>query len=450
MAFGTRASRRLCCGTLLLFLTGCSMFGSSAPMLPSGGLVVGDEPRAVEVGAAILAHGGNAADAAAATYFMLSVTYPVAAGLGGGGICIVHDSAHAKTETINFLAREAGRGGEYAVPGNASGFSLLQSAYGRLPWQRVVSPAEGAAATGFAMSQALAARLATSEDVIRLDAGLAAEFLDESGHLKTAGSLLASPSLSQTLAQIRILGPDGFYRGPVASGIVAYSDAEGGGITVAGLSAYKPQVGAPTAAHIGDQIVYLPPSNIGAGKFAGGLLSRLVDAQGQIIGKGNLSAAVASATKASMDAYGIASLPRDLGATGFAIEDSDGLAVSCAVTMNGPFGSGHTAKGTGVALASAPDKGETGLAAAFLTPAIATAGDRISLAGAGAGGPNGTAGIALVLLKLAGGENMTSPGAIRSTGIAPFDTVNIIVCQSGTCATVPDPGANGLGASGGS
>jgi gamma-glutamyltranspeptidase/glutathione hydrolase len=423
------------------------MLGESGGTLPGAGLVVGDEPDAVAAGAVVLAHGGNAADAAAATYFALSVTYPVAAALGGGGLCIVHDSARSKTEAFDFLAREASHGGPYAVPGNVSGFFLLQASYGRLPWQRVVSPAEGMAAAGFDISQALATRLAASQDVIRLDAGLAAEFLDEGGHVRPAGTLAVAPALAQSLSMIREFGPTGFYRGRIASAIVSYSEGQGGSIGNDDLASYTPRRGPPAITRVGNETVYLPASRTGAGRFAAALLSHLVDVTGQPKSAGNLIAPVASATKASLDAFGIESLPRDLGATGFAVEDPDGLAVACAVTMNGPFGSGHTAGGTGVTLAAAPDQGKAGLAAAFLTPVVAETDGKVSLAGAGAGGPNGTAGIALALLKLAGGEDVTRPGILHSTGIAPYDTVNVIACQNGSCAAVPDPGAHGLGAS---
>lgn len=153
-------TRRLIAVVATLFLSGCSIFGNSDQVAAGGGFVVADDPQAAEVGAGILEHGGNAADAAAATYLALSVTYPVAAGLGGGGVCGVH--AQQVNETFDFESGEARGGGSYAVPGNVSGFARLQALYGRLPWQRVVSPAESLAAAGFHISQALADRLATS------------------------------------------------------------------------------------------------------------------------------------------------------------------------------------------------------------------------------------------------------------------------------------------------
>jgi len=419
------SSRLLAGVTALVYLTGCSLFA----------------------GVAVLAQGGSAADAATAIFFALSVTYPVAAGIGGGGICVVHDPARTRDETFDFLARNAARGGDYAVPGSVGGFAMLQSAYGRLPWQRVVAPAEGFAAAGFRISHALATRLEQSQDVIRLDAGLAAEFLDESGRVKPPNTLVISPTLAQTLSAIRSLGPNGFYRGPVADKIVAYSTAQGGTISAGELEAFAPGRSATRLIKVGGEMAYLPSENTGAGRFAGALLSHLVDGQGNIVSGDNFASTVATATKTTLDTFGIASLPRDLGATGFAATDSSGQAVACAVSMNGPFGSGHTAEGTGVTLAHAPGSGQAAVTAEFLTPVVALSGSDLSLVGAGAGGPNGAAAIAYALLKIARGEDITQPGALHSTGIAPYDTVNVIACQSGSCSAVPDPGAFGLGAS---
>jgi len=139
-----------------------------------------------------------------------------------------------------------------------------------------------------------------------------------------------------------------------------------------------------------------------------------------------------------------------MGASGFAASDANGQAVACAVTMNGPFGSGHTAAATGVTLARAPSSGDAGLAAAFLAPALARNGAALALAGAGAGGPNGTAAMVYALLKLARGADVMPPGQLHSTGIEPYETVNVIACREDTCAAIPDPGAHGMGAAGGS
>lgn len=440
-------SRRALAVAASALLASCSVLDGS-PGRPPSGEVVGDEPLAVEAGANILAHGGNAADAAAATYFALAVTYPVAAGLGGGGICIVYNSTSEKAEEFDFLPREAAGGGPYAIPGNVAGFALLQSADGRLPWQRIVSPAESLAGAGFSISQALEARLQTNQDNIRLDAELAREFLDEAGSLKQAGSVVDAPALAQSLSRIREQGADELYRGALADEIAAYARAQGGDITASELASYRAERNSPSQVPVDGTTAFVPSDNTGAGRYARALLARLVDAQGQITDAGSNGAGVAAATRAALDAFKIASLPRDLGATGFAAIDPSGQAVSCAVSMNGPFGSGRTAGNSGVVLASAPKSGSTGLAPAFLTPAIAMSGGAVTLAGAGAGGPNGTAMIVRALLAAASGRDGTEPGVLGTTGLEPFETANVIACESGTCTAIADRKAFGLGAAG--
>jgi gamma-glutamyltranspeptidase/glutathione hydrolase len=153
-----------------------------------------------------------------------------------------------------------------------------------------------------------------------------------------------------------------------------------------------------------------------------------------------------NAARQALAGFGVGALPRDLGSTGFAAVDSNGQAASCAVTMNGPFGSGRTATGTGVVLAQTPSS-TAGLASAFLTPVIAVSGGQVALAGAGAGGPNGTAAALYAVLEAAGGRELGKRGDLRGTGAAPFDTVNMISCEGPVCVALTDPGAHGLGAS---
>jgi gamma-glutamyltranspeptidase/glutathione hydrolase len=447
-------SRVLACLASLL-LCACSVdLGGSIGLGGGGGartgsLIVGDEPLAVRSGAAILSQGGSAVDAVTATYFVLAVTFPVAAGLGGGGICIVHDGATGRNEEFDFLSRDASGGGAFAVPGNVRGFAMMQNSYGALPWQRDVSPGEGYAAAGFPISRALAAHLIEAQDVIRLDAGLAAEFLDESGKAKGEGIVVSAPELAQTLAALRVKGPDGFYSGEVAARIIAYSQSQGGGIGVADFGAANAARGTPQTLQMGGAFVSLPSQHTGAGAFAGALFDNLNRAQSTNVGATDLQASVVYAVKQALTRFAVANLPGDLGATGFAAVDGKGQAAACAVTMNGPFGSGRNAAGTGVTLARAPSSGPAGVASAFLTPDIALQGQggAVSLAGAGAGGPNGTAAIGYALARLARGDTLASSSDIRSTGVAN-DTVNAIACQSGTCVALPDPAAHGLGASG--
>lgn len=422
------------------------------------GYAVGDEPYAVRAAVKVLNRGGSAADAATAMYFALSATYPVAAGLGGGGLCVVYDAASGRSQAIDFLARNAARGGAFAVPGNVRGFAALQANFGTLPWARDVSPGESLAAAGFPISSALAARLRASQNLVRLDAGLAAEFLNESGQVKAAGTTVSNPDLATTLAAIREHKAGAFYTGAIAQKIVAYAATQGGAISSADLADYRAGMGPPQVINLGSQRVFLPPASVGAGSFAAAVLSRLMGPDGSVRAA-DTAAATRTAEAAALRQFGVQHLPRDLGATGFAARDKNGQAVACAVTMNGPFGSAHTVQGTGVTLANAPNAGQTGLAAAFLTPVVSTKNESgpivlpgeestraVSLVGAGAGGPNGTAAIAYGLLRLARGEDMTRPGDLHESGVSAYDTVDAIVCQHGICAVLPDAAAHGLGA----
>lgn len=439
------SSRVLVLSATAVLLSACSIDVGFAPEPPKvGAYVVGDEPYAVRAGASVVSQGGNAVDAVTAMYFALSVTYPVAAGLGGGGICLVHDPKSGRNEEFDFLARSSAGGGAYGVPGNVRGFAVMQTSYGALPWQRTISAAEGYASTGFPISAALAARLKSAEDVIRLDAGLAAEFMDESGHTKQAGAKVANRDLAETLAAIRVNGADALYRGDIAQKIAAYSTAQGGTIAPDEINAYAATRALPHVVRLGDDYVFVPNDKTGAGVFAGALFDTLSRALATETGSSNTEAAVVVATKQALSKFAVANLPSDLGATGFAASDASGQAAACAVTMNGPFGSGHTAPGTGVTLARAPATSNAGLAVAFLTPVLATDGSgQAILSGAAAGGPVGTASMADALARLSKGEIVTRRA--KSGDATLYDTVNAIVCQQGICTALPDVSATGIG-----
>jgi gamma-glutamyltranspeptidase/glutathione hydrolase len=405
------------------------------------GTAVADEPLAARSGAAALASYGSAVDAVAAMFFTLTATYPVAAGLGGGGICLVRDTSGQVTE-FDFLTKAPRAAGAYALPGAVAGFAMMHKQYGALPWQRVVAPGEAYASTGFPVSQSLAVRLASAQNIVRLDAGLAGEFLDEAGRPRVAGTEVKNVELGETLGQIRQNGADGFYKGAVAARITAYSSAQGGGISADELVATTAVEGPARSRGTGSFVTWLPGARTGAGAFTASLLDNL--SRGQRATRDPAGATV-TAVSQSLAAFGVTGLPGDLGSTGFAAVDANGEAASCVVTLNGPFGSGRTATGTGVVLGATPS-GQAGLASAFLAPVIATSGGTVGLAGAGAGGPGGAAAAINAVLAAAGGRPLGKRGDLRGTGAAPYDTVNMISCDTQACVALTDPGAHGLGA----
>src|SRR3954447_828978 len=67
-------------------------------------MVVAQEPLAADVGLAVMKSGGNAVDAAVAVGFALSVSYPFAGNIGGGGFLLVR-MADGHTKFIDFRER---------------------------------------------------------------------------------------------------------------------------------------------------------------------------------------------------------------------------------------------------------------------------------------------------------------------------------------------------------
>ena len=248
------------------------------------GLVVCTSAPACDAGAAILARGGTAVDAAVATGFALAVTHPAAGNIGGGGFMVVRTPAGAVTafdfrERAPFAAtptmylqpdgsidRSLTESGYLAagVPGTVRGLHAAHTRFGRLPWRDLVMPAVELAERGFLLSPALARSLnAELARMQRYPASVAAYGKPGGGDWQ-AGDRLILGDLGRTLRAIATDGPDAFYTGWIADAIAADMNANGGLITRRDLAAYRARERRPVRGTFrGFDIAAMPPPSSG-------------------------------------------------------------------------------------------------------------------------------------------------------------------------------------------
>ena len=256
-------------------------------------MVASSNRAAAEAGREILKAGGNAVDAAVAVGFALTVTYPEAGNIGGGGYMIIR-MADGRTAALdyreaapaissrNMFVDSAGRLTDGAVagrsasgiPGIVAGLTAVHSRFGALPLASVMAPAIRLA-DGMTVDSALA-RSVAGKTLIKQYAG--ASVFYPAGNPVAVGSRLSQPDLARTLREIAAKGSDGFYRGRIADLIVAEMQRgcpEGvkprdrgwhgcGLITARDLESYKPVWRTPvTTTFRGYRLITMPPSSSG-------------------------------------------------------------------------------------------------------------------------------------------------------------------------------------------
>ncbi len=246
---------------LLPLLAACAFApahaAASTALESSGDMVVTAQHSASEVGAAILAQGGNAIDAAVAIGYALAVTHPCCGNIGGGGFMIIH-FANGKNTFINFREKAplAARADMYlddkgnpiaaksrdgflaaGVPGTVLGLESALQKYGTMPRTTVLAPAIQLAQQGFILTPGDVEVLADATAAFRTQPNVAAIFLNH-GAVYQAGDRLVQKNLGQTLRKISDGGTDAFYRGAIAATIVRASRAHGGILTRADFDKY--------------------------------------------------------------------------------------------------------------------------------------------------------------------------------------------------------------------
>ena len=241
------------------------------------GVVVSVSAAASDVGRAILKRGGNAVDAAIATAFALQSTYPVSGNIAGGGFMVIHPGA-GRGEPIVIDYRECApaaatptmyskQESQYtqravAVPGTIRGLEMAHRRFGTLPWAELIKPAVALARDGYIVDDALAK--STNETLASAPVNEFAElhrvYGKPGGGDWKAGDRMVEPDLARTLQVLADLGPDAFYRGPIADGFLAEMARGNGVISAADLAAYRAIERKPlTTRYRGIYDVYVPP-----------------------------------------------------------------------------------------------------------------------------------------------------------------------------------------------
>ena len=264
---------------LLLLITGCSSQPEQQTDQPSqassepvqmaesaGGMVSAAHPLATRAGVQMLEKGGNAADAAVATAFALSVVEPSMNGLGGRMQAIIGTpkgsvfGVDATTQAPESYNPETATQASYGypvigVPGVVKGLTTLLSKYGTLPLGTVMQPAIKYAEEGFEILPGEAARHGAAIGYIREFEGTSQYYLNgDTTH--QAGEILVQKDLAGTLKKIAAGGANAFYKGEIADKIVADVQANGGVLTKASLAGYEARDAKILEGNYRDKAVY--------------------------------------------------------------------------------------------------------------------------------------------------------------------------------------------------
>ena len=329
------------------------------------GWAVSDEPRATIAARDAFARGGTAIDAAVALYFTLAVTYPSAASLGGGGVCVVHHGRTVTTQALDFTVGTpttvAPERDAIGTPGNVRGMFAMHARYGVLRWSQLVQPAESLARFGHRISRAFAARLARNGDKIAADAMMRDIFGTRSGAPLAEGDNLQQVELATVLGQIRAKGAGEFYAGLLARRLAPGPSGSGVALSIEDLRSYRPVWRDTIVVSHGNHDVHFPPPTPNDGAIVSRLWDLLkdndayrsapVERRAQTIAEAAIAAYGQPESRADPEQ---ARKDLDTGVTSFATMDAFGNAVACSVTMNAPFGNGRLIGDTGIVVAAPP------------------------------------------------------------------------------------------------
>jgi gamma-glutamyltranspeptidase/glutathione hydrolase len=395
----------------LLFVALVSTAATREPVRTRRAMVVSTEKHATEVGVEVLRKGGNAVDAAVAVGFALAVTHPPAGSLGGGGFMLIR-LADGRSTFVDFRERAPAAAtrtmyldpqgkptdesvlGYHAsgVPGSCRGYALALEKYGTWKWSKVVQPAVRLATKGFPVTYEFAKDLRDNKRLPEFPESR--RIFLRNGHYLEQGDVLRQRDLAATLKRIAKKGPDEFYTGETARRIAADMARNGGLITLEDLAGYRAVERQPAkGTYRGYEILGAPPPSSGSGviqmlnilegsgyekdgpgsaaavHYVTEAMRRFFADRAEYFGDADfveiplerlLSKDYAQERRSTIDPErmtpsteiraGIQTGRESTETTHFSVVDSQGTAVAVTYTINGWYGSGVTAAGTGIVL----------------------------------------------------------------------------------------------------
>ena len=262
---------------ILLFI----VVHACSPPKPIKGAVVSAREEASAIGVEIMKKGGSAFDAMIATDLALTVCYPNAGNIAGGGFLVYRTNQGVKG-SLDFrekapLAADANMyldaegnvipkistlgGLAVGVPGTVAGLFEIHQKFGTLAWGDLVQPAINLARNGYVVTEKQYKSFeGKKEDFIVVNG---TETFYAQGF--KAGDLVKNEALAVTLEHIAKKGKAGFYEGPVADALIQRVQSTGGIITHEDLLSYKPVWRDPVNFKYKDLSIYTmaPPSSGG-------------------------------------------------------------------------------------------------------------------------------------------------------------------------------------------
>lgn len=248
------------------------------PSILTAGAVASPDRYGAMTAQEILDSGGNAVDAAVATAFTLAVTYPEAGNIGGGGFMTLwvdgkgyfldyREVAPARAsrnmyldsqgEVIPNLSLYSHRA--VAVPGTVAGMWAAHQRFGKLSWQEVLAPAIHYAKEGFVVEEQLMQRYREALNKVPSNGNFKRYF----GTMRT-GQLFIQEDLATVLERIAEQGANEFYQGQTAKLIAQQMAANEGLLTESDLNHYQAKWREPLIANWRDmQIITAPPPSSG-------------------------------------------------------------------------------------------------------------------------------------------------------------------------------------------